>query len=190
MGGYEQGKARLVARVRQANQPWNPTSLSKEIDAFANRLNALAQDLKTSSGAGSAIEYEHNRQAETDTGLDGWPIEPVSFDISYDGILFHMEALAESAKRASEGLPNSRTRQALPFAALGILLLRHENGFSALPRLTNDSPEVLELGKVCNEAGIYLAPETYRNALSAALKIFDPQFIPFEYRIIVLGRLT
>ena len=186
MDAYQLGIERLIQRVRQLAEPWSPTPIKKEIDSLAKRLQALAEDLSVDGVAQFSIECEHDREPETETGVDGWPIEPVSFDIRYAGIVHHIKLLAESAKRASSNLPNSRMRHALPFAALGLLYLRHEHDF-APAALSDNSLDVKELERVCNAAGIVLSRESYRNALSDALQKFDVHYVPFEYRRIVRG---
>lgn len=186
---YHQRLDRLVAQVRWLNEdPWSTTPVRKDAEAIADDLDGVVRNLRANGDAQWLIGSEHDR-APDETGLDGWPEPLESFDVRYDEVVYHMERLAASARRAIAPLPNSRVRRALPFAALGVLLLRHT--YEMPPAvLSNHSDDVVELEFVCDAAGMHQKIETLRNALSEALKVFDPQFVPSEYRHIVYGRLT
>ena len=183
---YEKGILRLVERVRELNDPWNSTERRKEIEGLADRLNALLRDLETPGAAQGEIEYEHDQPPAPEIGPDGLPTPGERWAPTYAATLHHMRALRDSAKRAAEALPGPRLRPALPFAALGLLHLRYRHGFER-PRLSDSSPDVRELGRVCNAAGLFKSPEALRNALSKEMQSFDPNFIRPDIERIIEG---
>ena len=174
---YERGISRLVDYVRQLSDTPSPTEQRRAITALADRLNDLLFDLETSGAAQGAIEYEHDQAAPAEIDFDGLPTPAPKWGVSYSATLGHMRDLVSSAKRAADKLPNPRERNALPFAALGLLHLRIKHGFDR-PRLSDTSPDVQELKRVCEAAGLFKSPETLRNALSKELQSFDPYFAP------------
>jgi hypothetical protein len=174
---YERGIFRLIEYVRQLSDTPSPTERRKAITAIADRLNAVLFDLETSGAAQGAIEDEHDQVPWPEVGFDGLPIPVPNWDVSYSATLGHMRALVDSAKRAADKLPNPRERNALPSAALGLLHLRIKHGFDR-PRLSDTSPDVQELKRVCEAAGLFKSAETLRNALSKELQSFDPYYAP------------
>ncbi len=183
---YEAGILRLVERVRQLDRPWNSTGRRKEIEGLADRLNALLCDLETPGAAQGAIEFEHDQPPAPEIGRDGLSVPVERWAPTYEATLYHMRTLADSAKRAAATLPEPRLRPAVPFAALGLLHLRYRHGYSR-PSLSNTSPEVSELERVCNAAGIFRSREALRNALSKELQTFDPCFIRPDIERIIEG---
>jgi hypothetical protein len=173
---YKRGLARLVERVRSLKDPWNTTVERKEVEKIAERLQEVAALLAASGFAQSHIEAVHAERGEPEVtfGFDGYPVteEPFNF-VSYLGTRLAIEELAASAREAADQFPDPRQKQALHFAATGLLHLRHVDG-TTYPVLSNNSDDVIELEQLCKEAGIFLARETLRNALAHALKNFDP----------------
>jgi hypothetical protein len=169
---YESGISRLIERVRRMNKGHGGGTLSKEILQFASRLKGLVDDLDSLGSAQEDIECEHDKDPAPEIGNDGYPRPVTVWGCSYKATLMHMSALADSAKRAADSLPTARQKLALPFAALGVLHLRYRYEYPA-PKLSDNSPDVLELKRVCEAAGMFKSNETLRNALSAAMISFD-----------------
>jgi hypothetical protein len=186
---YHQRLDRLVAQVRGLNEiTWSPTPVRKAAKVIADELDRLVLKLRANSDARWLIEQEYERvRNETDTGLDGWP-EPVTDHVWFEAVIQRMELMAVCARGAIATLPNPHLKRALPFAALGVLLLR--NRYERPPAVkSNQSADVLDLEFVCDSAGIPKDVVTLRLALTAALKVFDPQFVPPEYHDIVYGKV-
>ena len=207
MDTYDQGKERLTKLVSQLNSgwspppieeeiqgetssdvifevaQWSPTPLKKEIQSFAKRLIELADDLDQGNQSCFDIEEEHDKEPLREFGADGMPIPVESRYGNFKTVLNEMRALAASANRAADSLPNSRAKHALPFAAMGLLHLRvwHDKQISPIDTY---SPVVTELEDICKRAGICkgagisLEPETIRNALRTQYNQFDPHFYP------------
>jgi hypothetical protein len=189
---YEQGIARLIALVKEIEGgkgavKWSPTPSREALLAIADRLAELRCDLETPSSATFDIENEHDKEYPPQVGVDGMPIPTEPWGCSYAATLMHMRELEASARRAAAALPDARTRNALPTAALGLLWLRLEHGYGR-PRLSNDSDDVKELGRVCESAGLHKSPVTLRNALSKALEAYDPhQMPPWAWEVVTGG---
>lgn len=177
MDDYESGISRLVKSVRGLSKGHRGGELSKEIMQFSNRLNALVNDLDELGSAQFDIECEHDKDPAPEVGIDGMPKPALDWGCTYKATLMHMSALADSAKRAADSLPTSRQKLALPFAALGVLHLRYRHEYPP-PKLSDISPDVLELKRVCEAAGVFKSNETLRNALSAAMSSFDRYYFP------------
>lgn len=177
MDEYESGILRLVECVRGMSKGHRGGEQCKEILQFASRLNALIDDLDSLGSAQSDIESEHDKDPAPEIGIDGYPRPAPVWGCSYKATLMHMSALADSAKRAADSLPTSRQKLALPFAALGVLHLRYRHEYPP-PKLSDISPDVLELKRVCEAAGVFKSNETLRNALSAAMSSFDRYYFP------------
>ena len=177
MDDYESGISRLVKSVRGMNNGHRGGELRKEIMQFSNRLNALVNDLDELGSAQFDIECEHDKDPAPEFGIDGYPRSVPDWGCSYKATLMYMSALADSAKRAADSLPTARQKLALPFAALGVLHLRYKHEYPA-PKLSDNSPDVLELERVCKAAGMFKSIETLRNALSAAMSSFDRYYFP------------
>jgi hypothetical protein len=177
---YERAILRLIERVRGMNEaPKVVTLRRKKLMGFAKRLNDLASELDQPWAVQSDIECEHDKEPAPRIGRDGYPIPVQRLGVSYQATLMNMRLLADSAKRAADSLPNPRQRPVLPFAAMALLNLRYQHSFPR-PVLSNESVDVHELQRVCNAAGMRLSPESFRNALSTALKRFDPLDCPPE----------
>lgn len=174
---YEQGKKRLIDRISAMNKGWSPTPLRKEILSIANRLRDLADDLDGNSFAWSDIEDEHDKAPPRFIGLDVCPKPTEDFSSSYKATLMHMRALADSANRSANSLPNPRKRPALPFAAMGLLHLKVWHDLKIGP-IDVDSPVVLELEEICKPARIVISGEAFRNALAEQFKLFDRHYFP------------
>lgn len=178
MGSYEEGVVRLAKRVRLMNEAeYSPTPEKKAAEHIAAKLDELAALLKKQGSAQTGIEELHDRPPIPGVGLDGMPVEPVDIGCSYKATTWHMRALAESAREYAKGLPNPRTKNALPFAANALLHLRYRHGFPR-PTLYIEGQDVGELRRIVETAGMALSPERLRNALSDALREFDPHFVP------------
>lgn len=184
---YEQGISRLIEYVRQWSDTPSPTARRKAISALADRLNDLLRELETSGAAQGAIEDEHDQEPPPEVGFDGLPIPAPKWGVCYSETLQHMWDLVDSAKRAADKLPNPRKRKSLPVAALGLLHLRMTHGFDR-PRLSDTSPDVQELKRVCEAAGLIKSAETLRNALSKELQSFDPYYAPPWVDYVLTGR--
>jgi hypothetical protein len=180
---YDRGIARLVARVRQINEAskvWTPTPKRKELTAIAERLAALAELLGRPGAAQFDIEAEHDRPPPNQIGLDGRPVPvPADYNVSYKAVICHMGLLADSARRAAKSLPHPNEKRALPFAALALLHLRRWHGLPC-PSAYQGGEGVGELQTICEQAGVVLSKESYRRALTAALKDFDPYWSPYR----------
>lgn len=163
--------------------PWSPTALRKECLSIARRLTDLADDLDGASSAWSEIEDEHDKQPPPLVGRDGYPIPQSYASCSYQATVLDMRALAESAKRAAENLPNSRERFALPFAAMGLIHLKVWHGQDVLP-IDVLKPIVEELQEICEAAciksnrGESLSGEALRNELRKQWGKFDRCYFP------------
>lgn len=177
MVDYEHGISRLIERVRGMAVAFDVTTLHSEIMHFSERLKGLASDLDELGSAQFNIECEHDKEPTPDIGLDGYPMPSPDWGCTYKATLMHMGSLADSAKRAADSLPKPRQRLALRFAAMGVLHLRYRNDFPN-PRLSDNSPDVQELKRVCEAAGIFKSIETLRNALSTEMKSFDRHYFP------------
>ena len=177
---YEQGKKQLIDRVSEMNCKWSPTPLANEIQSIAKRLRDLVDDLEGNSIAWTDIEDEHDKPPPRLIGSDGLQEPEQDVPCSYAATLMHMRALADSANSAANSLPNSRKKPALPFAAMGLLHLRTWHGLQIGP-IDVFSPAVVELGEICNAAGIDIGPEAFRNALRKEFNSFTlsgPHYFP------------
>lgn len=177
MNTYEAGIQRLTDKVAVMVSPWNPTSERKEITGFLRRLEDFVNDLEGGGLACFDIEDEHDKAPSPLIGLDGYSTPVPDFSCSYQATLMHMRALANSAKRAADNLPNSRRRFALPFAAMGLLHLKAWHGHKAVV-ITVLSADVAELQTLCMAAGIFVSDEAIRNALRIEFNQFDPHYYP------------
>lgn len=174
---YKEGVARLIERMRLMDGDWSPTPLRNELLDIRKRLLELVQLLEGQGVALSDLEEEHDKEPSLIIGDDGLPIDQSNYGVNYKATLWHMRDLADSAQRASEKLPGARERLAIPFAALALVHLKYWHGEN-LPKLSNNSPAVLELSEICTKAGKPRAIESIRNNLSSALRDFDPHFYP------------
>lgn len=184
---YEQGVQRLIDRISAMDNGWSPTPLNKEMKALSKRLNELADDLDGASFAWSEIEAEHDKEPLKEFGTDGLPVAVENWHCSYQATLGHMRALADSANRAADGLPNSRVRHALPFAAMGLLHLKVWHG-QQIGSIDVDSQVVVELESICQAASIVISREAFRNALITQRNQFDPHVYPPGIFEIIDGR--
>lgn len=183
---YEQGITRLVARVRVMDGDWSSTPLREDINRIAAELERLADDLDSYGVAQCEIEREHDRESPDEIARDGARVPAPDWGTSYQGTILHMRGLAGSARHAAGLLPSARAKQALPFAAIALLHLRYQHDY-ARPAISDRSPDALELARVCELAKKPRAPETIRNALSKALKSFDPHYFPGGVYEVVYG---
>ncbi|HJV28854.1 MAG TPA: hypothetical protein VJ673_24475 [Aromatoleum sp.] len=155
---------KLVAAVKQ-HYEWDmkcsPTPLRKRLTAAAKKMNEVIAFLDATPD----FEAFHDARPQPswppkegeDYKYGDWPL--------YQDIRRNMLLLEESARMYGECLPDSRQRRALPFAALGLLYLRHRHGYEPL-KLSIDSEHVQELERLCTAAGMLpLERETLRNAL-------------------------
>lgn len=184
---YERGIDKLIEIVsRIHNSGWSPTESRKTIEAIAKKLEETAE-LLVSGSAQFDIETFHDERGipEPVIGLDGYPIEqPTEWEWpSYQSIKWDIRLLAESARLATEQLPDPRKKPAQEFAARGLLHLRHDYGFQRVS-LYDNGIDVIELKRVCERAGIVLSRERYRGLLAESLKTFDPYFIEPGYDLI------
>jgi hypothetical protein len=176
MDTYDQGIERLVNMVSQMNSGarsgWSTTPLKQEIQGLAKRLIELADDLEQGKQSCFDIEEEHDKEPLKEIGSDGMPLTVENWHCSYQATLMHMRALAISANRVANSFPDSRSRRALPFAAMGLLRLKsfHNQQIGAI---ATTSPVVLELSSICNAAGICIEDESIRNALRLAFDQFN-----------------
>lgn len=174
---YEKSVARLIERIRHMDGDWSPTPLRKDLLDIRKRLLELVERLEGQGTAQFDLEEEHGQEPPPMIGVDGLPVHQPNYGASYKATLWHMRHLADSAQRASDKLPGSRERLAIPFAAMTLLHLKYWHD-KQMPKLTNSSPDVVELSDICKEAGMPRSIEVFRNALSAALAKFDPHFYP------------
>lgn len=174
---YDDGVTRLIARIQLMDGDWSPTPLRNELLDIQKRLVELVDCLDGQGVAQFDIEEEHDQVPPPAIGKDGLPVAQPSYGVSFKATLWHMRELADSANRAAEKLPGSRERLAIPFAALALVHLKYWHG-ETLPKLSNTSHAVVELGEICEKAGKPRSAEVMRNCLSAALKDFDPHFYP------------
>lgn len=167
-GDYLRRLDRLVQEIRavnEADRQWSPTPERKRYEDFAARAEEFAERILGLEC--TDVEAVHDELRSNDRGevVNGYPC--------MKSIRQHVLDLAESARVASDRLPNPRARRALPFAALGLLRLRYEFGFPR-PALSNSSADVVELDQVCRAAGLVLSRERLRGALAEALSGFKP----------------
>lgn len=92
---------------------------------------------------------------------------------TYATIQEDLEHLRKSAEDAVKQIPDSRAKNALPFAARELLVARDACGLPAAV-LSDDSEAVAELDRICRAAGIVLSPQRLRGALSAAARQRQP----------------
>ena len=183
---YDQGISRLVARLQHMDGDWSPTPLREKIECIAVDLERLIDVLEADGVAQSQIELEHDKEPPAGISPDGMPLPLPDSGFSYQVTIMRMRDLAGAARRAANALPSPRAKRALPFAATALLRLRYEHGFQK-PAISDVSADVLELKRVCDLANLPKAPETIRNALSSALKTFDPDYFPDGVFEIVFG---
>lgn len=171
---YERRFEKLIAAVKQ-HYEWDnkasPTPLRRQLKAATAKLNDVIACLDAtphleafhdsrplpSWPPSKEVQYKHD---------DAWPL--------YQDIKRNLLLLEESVRMYATSLPNSRARRALPFAALGLLHLRHHHGYAPV-RLSVDSEHVRELERLCTAAGMLpLERETLRNALRDSKRTFNP----------------
>ena len=167
---YENGRQRLVTQLtRMVASCWDVTQQRTEPLTIAAKLRDLADAL--SGGLMSAFDIQDAH--EKDPECLG------HFETTLSG----MRAIAESAARVNDDLPNSRQRFAMPFAAMVLLHLKiwHDMGVGAIDV---DSPIVNELREICEAAGIESnrgelhSEEAMRNELRKQWKKFDRYYYP------------
>lgn len=183
---YELGIVRLVDRVRGMDNGWSPTPLRREIERIAVDLERLVDVLELDGLAQSCIESDHDKEPPVEVDFNGMPVPAPASGDSYQVTVMRMRNLAAHARRAAGALPSPRAKLALPFAAMALLHLRYWHDYPR-PALSDGSAGALELTRVCNLAGLPKAPETIRNALSEALKTFDPRYFPDGVYDVVFG---
>ncbi len=167
LDAYQVAVTRLICQVRSMKEGgWSPTPERKSAELIADLLCELSARLEEYGPAQDSIEVAHD---------NAWASVPGA--PTYAGISGSIRNLAATARKVADELPDPRKKHALPFAALALLHLRYRHRFPA-PSLYDDGDDVRELTRVLGEAGIYLAPQTVRNALSDALKSFDPLHPP------------
>ncbi len=167
---YENAIARLIERTAQAHKAhgdkahggYDFTAERKAIEALAQRLDDVAEDLGCMGGAQEEIEAAHDASYGFAT---------------YEADTLRLRALAESARTAAAGVPDARRKFALPFAALAFLFVRWRCGLKP-PTLYDEHADVVEFERVCNAAGIFLDRGTLRRALARATRAFDPTLAP------------
>ncbi len=187
---YEAAVQKLIARTRDIHAvagEWSPTPLRKELLEVAERIEALSALLDRSGAAQSELERRHKmrRRPEQIIGVDGYP-EPADDApfASYEGVRYELRELARSAREAAAELPDPREKRALPFAALGVLLLRRDYEFPPAV-MSDDGADVVELERVCCAAGLMLSRQRLRGALTEARRRFDLHFTPPEYKLLL-----
>ena len=155
----------------------SPTDDKNKLNEAHKKLVKICAFLENTDTQ-SLLERLHNDREvlPVRTGLDGWPVHELAYDWrTYNGICSDIKSLAESAKIAADNLPNARIRNALKYAAQGLLHIRHRYGFSKPSRYNNDETVQL-LANVCNRAEVVLSDEAYRQAIAVALNGFDPHY--------------
>lgn len=176
---YEIRIQRLIEIVKRIHEnEWSSTDRKKAIKTIANKLKETADLLRLCGSAQQDIELFHDEcvtPAQV-TGLNGLPIEQDSVNPSYRSIQQYVQLLAKSACLAAEQLPAARTKNALKFAARGLLHLRYDYDFPQVS-LYDNSEDVIELERICKQLGIHLSRERLRGALSESFKTFDPRFM-------------
>lgn len=169
---YASAKLRLIERVKSLVVPVNFTDQRDRMTDIAERMAEMVEELDGQSPGLFDLENEHDKPQDKGVGIDGMPIVWPDYRCSFKGTLGYMRDLAESARRVADSYPEPRKRPALPAAATGFVWLRCEFGFS-MPSLYSEGDDVRELGGICAAAGLHKAPETLRNALSAALREWE-----------------
>lgn len=139
---YERAFAKLLKEVQQLQARTKQPAISKEIKALVLRAQKL---LDTTRGHGAGY---------------------------FPNTLSLMQQMVDAAAREADAMPPPRVKEVLPFAAKGLVRLRHAHAMMP-PPLGDSSEAVIELAKLCEAANSYYAPVTLRNALSAALREFD-----------------
>lgn len=187
MHDYEKYKFRLINLVRQLHESdWAPTPEAKRLDALVNQLETTVSEL--SDCRWMFLEEAFNSDLPTETGVDGWPVKQLEDRAGRFGILCcRLRELAALARSEKENLPNARFRPAGKFAAKGLLHVMYECGLPR-PSMYDDGDAVIELEKVCKEAGIFLSRPTLRGLLSKAFEEFDPCHV--DSRIAEILKLT
>ncbi|WP_156054836.1 MULTISPECIES: hypothetical protein [unclassified Thiomonas] len=147
----------------------------REIDTSSRGLiEWVPKDRDELKRLASAIE---DLQRQIEASPQAWALEEAHEQAhgpqAYEVAMWHLYALAESARRAEEQLPPAQGRPALAFAAAAWV---HFKSFemNGPPPLTDTGPGVAELSALCEEAGLLRSDASIRKALSKAVKAFDP----------------
>lgn len=184
---YERGIKRLIKMVQhvcEAEKEWSPTPLKKDIEKIAATLEETARLLERDGCAQFDIEFLHDERDIPVRAIDlnGWPVENKTIieRPSYKAVTWYIRGLAESARVAADQLPNPREKRALKYAARGLLHLMHHCG-RPCPSLYDNGAGVQEFKQICECAGMNLSVESYRGALAASLKNFDPYYTEQHY---------
>jgi hypothetical protein len=171
---YDKSINKLIERVKLIHQgKWSPTPEAKALAALAKTLEEAAALMDRHIYI--ELEEAFNQPLPGQRRRDGAMEPGIERDRNYAGIRYGMLQLAEFAKDTKAELPKPNKKYALPFAASGLVRIWYQAGKDR-PALHDKSEAVIELGRICESINIQLSPESLRNALSVALKSFDPNY--------------
>lgn len=148
---------------------------------LAKRLRAIAATLDEQEWF--YLECKYDEDPPPHVGEDGRLIsDPGANAARYEGLLWRLRELAETADRLADENPKPRTKPELPMAADFFLHLWLAAGKDR-PSLYDKSAAVTALHDVLVAAGNPLSTERVRGILTAALGKFDPHYCLDQWQL-------
>ncbi len=175
---YEKSLSELSKRLAWMNgSTWSPTPQRKAAVAMAEKLIALADELDGVQWRWleDVCDAPEPGQIDPRSRLTQPGADRSGF---FKETLWRLREIADIAQREADSLPKPNARPALRFAAAAFLHITYRCEKPFPPSLYDCGTAVSDFDEVCQRAGIVKARETLRNALSDALKDFDPFFDP------------